>query len=122
MPAMQAQAKSSPQGKNVLSSDVQITGNLKFTSDLLVDGAIDGEVNSEGNLTLGENGRIKGDVRAKSITIYGKISGNVNVTGRCVLMSTAELIGDIRASMLSIEEGAVFMGASTVGRALGAKA
>ena len=101
--------------KNILSNDVEIIGNLQFSHDLIIDGRIEGEVNSDGNLTVGENATIKGEIKTKSVTVFGKIEGNITVSERCELKSQAELIGDIRAGTLSIEEGATFMGASTVG-------
>ncbi len=103
--------------KNILSNDVEIYGNLKFSHDLIIDGKIEGEVNSDGNLTVGENARVKGEIKTKSVTVFGKVEGNITVTERCELKSNAELIGDIRAGTLAIEEGAAFMGASTVGAA-----
>jgi cytoskeletal protein CcmA (bactofilin family) len=32
--------------KNILSSDVEIRGNLRFSYDLIIDGRIEGEMNS----------------------------------------------------------------------------
>ena len=52
--------------KNVLSSDVEIKGSIKFSQDLIIDGRIEGEVISDGNLTIGENADIKGEIRTKS--------------------------------------------------------
>ncbi len=106
--------------KNILSSDVEIIGNLKFSNDLIIDGKIEGEVNSDGNLTVGENARIKGEIKTKSVSVFGKVDGNITVTDRCELKSNAELNGDIAAGTLAIEEGATFMGASKVGGAASA--
>ena len=103
--------------KNILSNDVEIIGNLKFSHDLIIDGKIEGEVNSDGNLTVGENATVKGEIKTKSVTVFGKVEGNITVSDRCELKSQSQLIGDIRAGTLSIEEGATFMGASTVGAA-----
>jgi cytoskeletal protein CcmA (bactofilin family) len=103
--------------KNILSNDVEIIGNLKFSHDLIIDGKIEGEVNSDGNLTVGENARVKGEIKTKSVTVFGKVEGNITVTDRCELKSNAELHGDISAGTLAIEEGAQFMGASRVGAA-----
>ena len=105
--------------KNILSSDVEIHGSLKFSHDLIIDGKIDGDVTSDGTLTIGENARMKGKVQTKSVTIFGKVEGNITVTDRCELKSNAELLGDIQAGTLSIEEGATFMGTSTVGTGAG---
>lgn len=102
--------------KNVLSNDVEIKGSIKFTHDLIIDGRIEGEVNSEGALTVGENANIKGELKTRTVVIFGKVEGNVVVQERCELKSNAILIGDITAGTLSIEEGATFMGQSQVGR------
>jgi cytoskeletal protein CcmA (bactofilin family) len=102
--------------KNVLSSDVEIKGSIKFSHDLIIDGRIEGEVHSEGALTVGENAYIKGEIKTRTVAIFGKVEGNVVVQERCELKSNATLLGDISAGILSIEEGATFMGQSQVGR------
>ena len=101
--------------KNILSSDVEIKGKLRFANDLIIDGRIEGEVNSEGDLTVGENAQIDGDIKTRSVVVFGKIKGNITVSDRCELKQNAELEGDVIAAKLAIEEGAAFMGASTVG-------
>ena len=103
--------------KNILSSDVEIKGSLKFSNDLVIDGKIEGEVTSDGSLTVGENARIKGEIKTKSCIVFGKVEGNITVSDRCELKLSAELLGDVRAKTLSIEEGAQFMGKSIVGAA-----
>lgn len=107
--------------KNILSNDVEITGTLKFSNDLIIDGKIDGEVSSDGDLTVGENASIKGDIITRSVTVFGKVNGNITVSDRCELKQNAELIGDIKAGKLAIEEGATFMGSSAVGAAASKK-
>jgi cytoskeletal protein CcmA (bactofilin family) len=101
-------------GKDVLSSDVEIKGSIKFQKELLIDGKVEGEINSEGVLTIGENADIRGEIKAKSITIYGKVHGNIAVAERCELKSKAVLQGDLKTVRLIIEEGATFIGKSEV--------
>src|SRR6187401_1804256 len=60
-------------GKDILSSDVEIKGSIKFQKELLIDGKVEGEINSEGVLTIGENADIRGEIKTKSITVYGKV-------------------------------------------------
>jgi len=101
--------------KNILSSDVEIKGTLRFANDLIIDGRIEGEVNSEGDLTVGENAHILGDIKTRSVTVFGKVQGNITVTDRCELKQNAALHGDVVAGKLAIEEGATFIGSSKVG-------
>ncbi len=101
-------------GKDILSSDVEIKGSIKFQKELLIDGKVEGEINSEGVLTIGENADIRGEIKTKSITVFGKVQGNITVTERCELKSKCILQGDLKAARLVIEEGATFIGKSEV--------
>ena len=101
--------------RNILSSDVEIKGTVKFTNDLVVDGKIEGEIFSSGNLIVAENARIKAEVKTATVIVFGKVHGNLTATDRIELKSSAEVIGDIKAKTLSIEAGAIFVGRSTVG-------
>jgi len=101
--------------RNVLSSDVEIKGTVKFQHDLIVDGKIEGDIQSTGNLTVGENARLKAEIKTGTIVIYGKVHGNMTAADRVELKSSAEVIGDIKAKILTIEAGAIFVGKSTVG-------
>ncbi len=109
--------------RNVLNSDVSIVGILRFTDDLLVDGSVEGEITSDGVLTVGANASIQAGekskvaVRTKSAIIQGRVTGDVVVTDRVELTATAELVGDVTASKISIQEGAVFIGHCMVGAA-----
>lgn len=116
-PAAPAQTHRAPATgtRNVLSSDVEIKGTVKFTNDLVVDGKIEGEISSDGNLTVGENARIKAEVKTGTVIIYGKVHGNISVVDRVELRASAEVVGDIKAKTLVIEAGAIFVGKSTVG-------
>ncbi len=111
----QTAATSGPSGRNVLSSDVEIKGTIKFSNDLVVDGKIEGHIASDGSLTVGENARIRAEIKTRSVVIYGKVHGNIEVVDKVELKANAELVGDIKAASLSIEPGAIFVGKSTVG-------
>ncbi len=101
--------------RNVLSSDVEIKGTVKFQHDLIVDGKIEGEIQSTGNLTVGENARLKAEIKTGTVIVYGKVHGNMTASDRVELKSSAEVVGDIKAKFLTIEAGAIFVGKSTVG-------
>src|ERR1700746_826603 len=109
-------------GKDVLSSDVEIKGTIKFQKEILIDSKVEGDINSDGALTVGENADIRAEIKTKSITIYGKVQGNVTVTERCELKSKCTLQGDLKAARLIIEEGATFIGKSEVSSGMSVKA
>lgn len=100
--------------KNLLSADVEIKGSIKFQNDLTIDGKVEGEINSAGTLTIGENAEIRGEIKTKSVSVLGKVNGNITVEEKCELKSRAVLHGDLKAARLVIEDGATFVGKSEV--------
>ena len=102
---------SSLAGKCILSSGVKIKGSITAQKELVIDGTIQGKINCQGLLTIGENADIRGEIKAKFVTVYGKVHGNITAE-RCELKSKSTLEGDLRAASLIIEEGATFIGSS----------
>lgn len=113
--SQQSPAPSTSGQRNILSNDVHINGSVRFTNDLLVDGRIEGEIASEGALTVAENAHLKAEIKTKSVVIYGKVHGNIICTDRVEIKESAEMVGDVKAGTLSIEPGAIFVGRSEVG-------
>ena len=100
--------------KNVLGSDVEIKGNIKFTGELALEGKLDGEVQTDGTLTLGDSAVVNGNINAQSVIVRGKVNGNINAKEKIEIKNKAELFGDIRAAKLSVEEGVTFVGKTEV--------
>src|SRR6184192_1244465 len=100
--------------KNVLNSDVDIKGTLKFSGELTFDGKLDGDISSEGTLNLGDNAVIKGNINATSVVVRGKVTGNVIAREKIDIKARTELFGDIKAPRLAIEEGITFVGKTDV--------
>ena len=100
--------------KNVLNSDVEVKGTLKFAGELTFDGKIEGDINSEGVLNLGDNAVVKGTIDVGSVVVRGKISGNIVAKDKIELKAKTELFGDVKASKLVIEEGVTFVGKTEV--------
>jgi cytoskeletal protein CcmA (bactofilin family) len=100
--------------KNVLNSDVELKGSLKFTGEMTFDGKLDGDISSDGALHLGDNAVVKGNINVNSVVVRGKVNGNVTAKEKIDIKSKTELFGDIRAPKLTIEEGVTFVGKSEV--------
>ena len=101
-------------GKNVLTSDVEIKGNLKFAGELTFEGKLDGEISSDGTLQLGDSAVVNGNINATSVIVRGKVNGNIVAKDKIELKAKTELFGDIRASKLVMEEGVTFVGKTEV--------
>jgi len=99
-----------------LSRGVSIKGSVKFLNELLIDGDVEGTIDSTGMLTIGEHARIRGDIRTKSVKVQGTVEGNIFVTERCELQAGCRSRGDIEAPRLVVDENATFLGSAKVGK------
>lgn len=87
-----------------------ITGSLEINGGLRVDGFIDGEVKVSGTLTVGHEGRIKGNVNVNHAVIGGTINGTIKAEKQLELQNGSRIEGDIVTKSLIIEEGVFFEG------------
>ncbi|HEY2103353.1 MAG TPA: polymer-forming cytoskeletal protein [Chthoniobacterales bacterium] len=99
---------------SVLSSGVSIKGSVKCGHALVIDGEVEGTIDSSAALTIGTHARVRGEIRTKSAKIQGTIDGNIFVTERCELQSGCTLRGDIEAPRLVVNEEAIFLGNAKV--------
>src|SRR5210317_2097425 len=113
-PAAQKQSEfkaSAPKAKppaSILSADLHVTGNMKTTGDIQVEGTVEGDIRAH-LLTIGESATIKGEVIADDVVINGRIVGRVRGL-KVRLTATARVEGDIIHKTIAIESGAHFEG------------
>ena len=93
---------------SVLSSDLTVTGNMRTTGDIMVEGTVDGDIRAH-LLTVGEGATIRGEVIADDVVINGRIVGRVRGL-KVRLSSSARVEGDIIHKTIAIESGAHFEG------------
>ena len=93
---------------SVLSSDLTVTGNMRTTGDIMVEGTVDGDIRAH-MLTVGEGATIRGEVIADDVVINGRIVGRVRGL-KVRLSSSARVEGDIIHKTIAIESGAHFEG------------
>ncbi len=99
--------KSKP-AASVLAADLTITGNIKTTGDVVIEGIVDGDIRAH-LLTVGETATIRGEIVADDIVINGRVIGRVRGL-KVRLTSSAQVEGDIIHKTIAIESGAHFEG------------
>jgi cytoskeletal protein CcmA (bactofilin family) len=99
----------------IISHGVKLEGTLTCEGSVRIDGTIQGDVISYGNVTVGEPGEINGQVNGQIIIIGGKVSGEINAKEKLTLESKSNLKGDVFTKILVVEAGAYFDGKSNMG-------
>jgi cytoskeletal protein CcmA (bactofilin family) len=85
-------------------------GKFYISGSLRIDGKFEGEIKTDEELVVGETGRVKTDIIAKSVVIAGTVIGNINAFNEVRLLETAKVLGDITAPVINIQKGVVLMG------------
>jgi cytoskeletal protein CcmA (bactofilin family) len=94
-----------------LGKSVQIKGELRGDEDLTIEGRIDGKiVLGEHALTIGPNGQIKAEIKARSVVVAGELVGNITATDKVEVAPTGSVLGDLRAPRVVLADGARFRG------------
>lgn len=101
-------------GGTVLSSGVAIKGSITFQKELVIDGEVEGKIDSHGRLTIGVNATIKGEIRTKSVIVDGTVDGNIVAEERCELRAGCTVRGDIESPRLVVDEAATFIGSAKI--------
>ena len=94
----------------VIGSSMKITGQIFSQEALYVDGEIDGSLELGHSLTVGQNGKVRANIKARDVTIFGSVKGNVEVSEKIAIKEKGSLIGDIRTAGIVIDDGAYFKG------------
>ena len=95
---------------SIIGAEAEIKGNIVSRASMRIDGKVEGDVSCDGDLIIGKEGKIKGDIKGKSIIISGKVLGNAEAVERIEIHELGQLVGDLRSALVVIAEGAMFEG------------
>jgi excisionase family DNA binding protein len=98
--------------EKILDVDAAMQGTLSFKDpvNLRINGKFEGELETKGNLTVGQTAMVLADIVGDNIIIAGRVRGKVIAKERLTLLPTAILEGDIYPTKLNVTEGAIFEG------------
>ena len=100
----------------VIGPSMHVKGEIRSCEELLVDGDVEGLLESESLLTVSANGKVRANIKAREVVIFGSVRGDVEVTGKIAIRDQGSLIGDIQCAGISIDDGAYFKGSIDIVR------
>jgi len=87
-------------------------GKIKSEASIRIEGHVIGDIESTGDVTIGENGSARSNIVSRDLVLAGRLNGNVEVKGKLIIRASGALIGNLTAHSLLIESGGVFHGTS----------
>lgn len=95
---------------SLIGNKTVFEGRLNVYGGVRIDGTVNGNVECQGLLVVGTQGKVKGDIVADSAIVGGEVVGNVRAKESLEIVSQGKVIGDITTSHLVIADGVIFEG------------
>jgi len=109
-PAPAAPVLSSAEGRAYLDKGCKISGKLFFEGAVKIDGQVDGQIDANDNVFIGDSAVVTAQIKAASVAVAGKVSGDIIATKRVEIRPSAKVLGNLTTPVLVVHEGAVFEG------------
>ncbi len=93
-----------------VGEEVTFKGTIRYQGTVRVDGRMEGEIYTDGNLIIGQKAVITAKIEAGMVTCQGRITGEILAKNRVKLLSPAVFDGEITTPLLSMDEGVTFNG------------
>ena len=109
----QVTSESQPESGDIIAfvgEEVTFKGTIRYQGTVRVDGRLEGEIYTDGNLIIGQKAVITAKIQAGTIMCQGKITGEVEANHRVKLLTPAVFDGTITTPLLSMDEGVRFNG------------
>jgi cytoskeletal protein CcmA (bactofilin family) len=97
----------------IISTGAKIEGDFQLSAQLHIEGEMVGKIESSNQVSIGEGGVVKGELKAEKLIVNGSFEGKAECE-TIEIMKGGILKGDIIIKHIVIEEGGVFEGSSTI--------
>lgn len=94
----------------IIGKDIILEGKITAKGSIRLDGTLIGDINVDGNLVIGKQGLVKGNIICKNVLVCGTIEGYVDCKEQLRLANTGKILGDIKVNSIIVDENAVFEG------------
>ncbi len=94
----------------LINAGCKITGTISGDGDFLINGEIDGDCDVSGTVTLANDGRWHGTIKADTVIVSGRAEGDIVATGKVEITASAKITGTVSGEAIAVAEGAVVEG------------
>jgi cytoskeletal protein CcmA (bactofilin family) len=99
-----------------IGASMRIKGEISAREELLVDGEVEGTLESQSAITIGVNGKVRANIKAREVVVLGSVRGNIEASEKIAIREKGSLVGDIKTAGISIDDGAYFKGSIDIVR------
>ncbi len=99
-----------------LDAGSHMTGELSFEDTFRIEGRFTGTIVSDGELQIGDNGDIDGEIKVCRVVVSGTVRGSLSASESVEITATGKVLADVYTPSLTIDDGAFFEGRCSMDR------
>jgi len=107
---VQTESLSEAKTSSKLGKTLSLKGELHANEEVLIEGVLEGTVQSDGTVIIGKTGRVTAEICAREVIIKGEVTGNVTGKEKVEIVPFGVLNGNIVSKRVVLAEGAIFKG------------
>jgi len=105
-------SRQSAEAPTVVGKEAVIKGELSSRNDILIEGRVEGTIQGEKRIIIGQSGWVRAKLHADVISVRGEVHGDCNAKKKVEITATGKVFGNIAAEAIVVAEGATFRGSS----------
>lgn len=99
---------SAKKGETFFAKEVNISGTLNSSTDIIIEGVFEGPIHTAGDVTVRNGGVVKGDITASNVYLdNASIEGNIEATSASI---NGKMVGDVMVNAVTFDASAEFDG------------
>lgn len=99
---------SAKKGETFFAKEVNISGTLNSSTDIIIEGVFEGPIHTAGDVTVRNGGVVKGDITASNVYLdNASIEGNIEATSASI---NGKMVGDVMVNAVTFDASAKFDG------------
>lgn len=100
----------------VIGKETCFKGSIRAKGLIRIDGEMEGEIETQGDVVVGEGGKVKLDLKARHVAVAGQFEGSLEAEGKLEIKKSGIVTGTVKANGLLIDDGAHFSGSIEMDR------
>ena len=108
----QPEAEQHPADTTIITKDTTVSGVLRGTGSILIEGTVIGGIGVDGTVTVAGSGVVKGPIQAEDVRVAGSVTGDITARAAVRLEMTGSITGSVTMRSFTIEDGGYFNGQS----------
>ncbi len=108
--------KPSGQPATVIGKEALVKGELTSKNEMVIEGRVEGTIQGEQRVVIGEAGNVQADISATVVSIRGEVYGDCTASDKIEITETGKVFGNISAKTIRVAEGAIFRGSSKMAK------